>query len=83
MKITVGQYRVLYKYNPLGRYYVFWFYYHGKCIYSATLFKPARFIEALKYCREVLDEWRLQGKITLKHTHMTNDGEIVHIGERR
>lgn len=58
MRIWVGQYDVLYNYNPMGRFYNFWFLYRGKVIHTATLFKTEYFIEALKVCKFQIDHER-------------------------
>ena len=46
--VMVGQCRVEYAYNPLGRYFNLWFTVHGKCVFFATLFKAEFFMLCVK-----------------------------------
>lgn len=54
MRIFYRQIEVRYNYNPYGQFYNFWFFRHGKCIYTATLFKEKYFIESVRYIAEGL-----------------------------
>lgn len=60
MKIYVGQIKVVYNYNPLGRYFNLWFYRHNKCVFTATLFNEYMFLEAVHEVGEHLSYGRLQ-----------------------
>lgn len=47
MRIFYRQIEIMYRYNPMGRYFNLWFFRHGKCVFSATLFKPEWFLDSV------------------------------------